>query len=151
MYDYLKTPEWEKQRKRVLQRDSYTCQICGRSGGELNVHHLFYVQPLCDMHERDLVTLCHDCHMLVHSIQDHMDAFADAEMRRLKVEWGKRMSEEINRAFPDGIAGLRKSRALSIINDTFYEQRKHGWAIRPDFTTLQREVRTKRKNEKESR
>ena len=145
MYDYLKTLEWEEQRKKVLQRDAYTCQICGKSGGELNVHHLFYAQPLCNMNESDLVTLCHDCHMSVHSIQGRMDDFADSEMRRLKVEWGKKMAKEINRAFSAGIAGQRKSRALSIINDTFYEQRNRGWTIRPDFTTLQKEVKTKRK------
>lgn len=32
-------PEYSRWRIAILQRDNYTCQICGRRGGDLNVDH----------------------------------------------------------------------------------------------------------------
>lgn len=145
MYDYLQTQEWKEQRGRILRRDAHTCQICGKSGSGMNVHHICYRHPLSDVSDRDLVTLCRDCHQAIHSIQSRMNDFADTEMKRQKVEWGVKMAEEINRAFPSGIDGTRKSTAISIIRGTFYDQRGNGSALRPDFTTLQKNVKTKRK------
>lgn len=51
-------------RKRVYERDDYTCQICGIRGGELNADH---IMPVCIKQSRiyDITngrTLCHDCH-----------------------------------------------------------------------------------------
>ena len=145
MYEYLQTKEWEKQRSRVLTRDLRTCQICGKSNGVMNVHHILYRHPLSEVSDRDLVTLCPECHEKVHSIQKQMNAFSEDEMKQLKKEWGNKLSDEINNAFQSGIYGTRKSAAISIIRRTFYEQRGTGWAIMPDFETLQKNVKTKRK------
>ena len=144
MYDFLSTPEWQVQRNRVLRRDGHSCQICGKTDGIMHVHHIWYKHPLSEMNDIDLVSLCPDCHKLVHSIQQRMNAYADADILRIKKEWGKKLSEEINHAFPNGIDGVRKSRAISIIRGTFYEQRVMGYAVRPDFMTLQKCVKTKR-------
>lgn len=143
MYDFLQTPEWKAQRERVLHRDNYKCKICGAQHDVMNVHHIFYHHPLSEMNDNDLVTLCPNCHSVVHSIQKRMNEFAEVEMRKLKQEWGKKMSDEINSSFPSGIIGVNKSVAISIIRRTFYEQRDHGWAIEPDFQTLQKNVKTK--------
>lgn len=145
MYDYLETPEWKRQRNRILSRDNHTCQICGKSDGTMNVHHICYIHPLSEMSDRDLITLCPECHQQVHSIQDSMNEYAEEEMKRLKEVWAEKMAEKVNCAFPSGIYGTRKSAAISVIRRTFYEQRSSSWAIMPDFTTLQKEVKTRRK------
>lgn len=71
-YDqYLSSPEWDTQRKRILHRDNYTCQGCGEKNVKLHVHHMSYT-----MHNKigramdyELRTLCISCHEAHH---DHM-------------------------------------------------------------------------------
>ena len=53
--------------KQVLDRDNYTCQICGQRGGNLQVDH---IQPWKDYVELrfsmdNCRTLCMDCHYII--------------------------------------------------------------------------------------
>ena len=71
------TPEYEKARKRkemrlwresVFTRDNWTCQKCGKKGGELNAHHL---RPFAKYKElrtsiENGITLCRECHKKIH-------------------------------------------------------------------------------------
>ena len=51
-------------RKRVLERDYYVCQCCGKHGGTLNVHHILDFATYEDlrMDESNAMTLCENCH-----------------------------------------------------------------------------------------
>jgi len=55
-------------RKKVYERDKYTCIVCGKHGGDLNAHHLESYDS--DIEQRfsveNGVTLCPDCHILFH-------------------------------------------------------------------------------------
>ncbi len=51
----------------VLNRDSYTCQICGAKYTRLEVHHILFKSNGGSDSMDNLVTLCHDCHGKVHS------------------------------------------------------------------------------------
>ena len=58
---------WSKQ---VMERDNYTCQVCGdNKGGNLNAHHLngwnAFPEQRFDLDNG--VTLCNDCHKDFHS------------------------------------------------------------------------------------
>lgn len=66
--------EWKNAVKKVWKRDNATCQLCGKSQNEhrdlkFHIHHLY---PFAD-YERlrtnpdNLVLLCKDCHLFVHS------------------------------------------------------------------------------------
>lgn len=60
-------------RREVLERDKFTCVICEKVGGRLNVHH---IESWVDCPERryDIdngITLCEDCHKNVH--RDEID------------------------------------------------------------------------------
>ena len=59
----LKHPKWQKKRLEILNRDNFTCKLCGDSETELHVHHLKYTgsNPENAPNE-DLETLCKDCH-----------------------------------------------------------------------------------------
>ena len=63
-------PEYKQFIKSVLARDNYTCQYCGKRGGDLEVHHLDGYDWCKD--KRTIVTngitLCDCCHSLFHSI-----------------------------------------------------------------------------------
>ena len=65
-----KYPEYIDFVKRVLSRDNYTCQVCGKkSDGDLEVHHLngydWDIEHRTD--DKNGITLCKDCHYNFHS------------------------------------------------------------------------------------
>ena len=66
-------PNWRAQRRKVRERDGYTCQRCGISehelGRELDVHHIrrfgdFKNYKLANQ-ESNLISLCPICHLVV--------------------------------------------------------------------------------------
>lgn len=63
-----KTPEYRRWRLNVLERDSFTCQLCGQVGGELNVHHIkpYATFPALRYDEDNGVALCKSCHIELH-------------------------------------------------------------------------------------
>lgn len=75
--DFLKSyqsVEWQKKRNTILERDNYTCALCGSHGEDgslMHVHHLTYAHckngKAWDCPDEDLVTLCDKCHKEVHS------------------------------------------------------------------------------------
>ena len=82
--DRLATRQWEHLRRRILDRDGWRCQRCGRPG-RLEVHH---VRPLFAGGTDDpanLETRCRTCHLSAHrrrrprtAAQRQWDRLADA-------------------------------------------------------------------------
>ena len=64
----LKDPRWQKKRLRVLERDEWSCQICGDSESPLHVHHFIYEKGKdpWEAHDDMLTTLCESCHNYEH-------------------------------------------------------------------------------------
>lgn len=70
--DLLKHPEWQRKRTEVLNRDDFTCQLCGDKGTTLHVHHHQYIggnlpweYPL-----ENFITYCEICHQIVESLKE---------------------------------------------------------------------------------
>jgi hypothetical protein len=59
-HDYLKSEQWAKKKKEVLDFWDYRCALCG-SNTRIEVHHRTYERL---GHERltDLIPLCNKCH-----------------------------------------------------------------------------------------
>lgn len=55
--------EWKNK---VFKRDNYTCQCCGKRGGNLNAHHLYNFAEYEDLrYEVDNgITFCERCHLI---------------------------------------------------------------------------------------
>ena len=62
--DKLKDPRWQKKRLKILERDDFTCRVCGSDTKTLNIHHVAYVTVFepWDCPDGFLLTLCDDCH-----------------------------------------------------------------------------------------
>ena len=60
--------EYADWRKKVFERDDYTCQMCGKRGGKLNAHHIkeYAKYPNLRYEVSNGVTLCEKCHKGVH-------------------------------------------------------------------------------------
>lgn len=63
--DYLKSALWKRIKKRVLERDTKTCQCCGGKGNV--VHHRSYERDVMEGHnDAMLATVCNGCHDIIH-------------------------------------------------------------------------------------
>ena len=64
---------WKRQRRRVRQRDSHTCRMCGITetilGRALDVHHVFPFFSFTSYKKANrlsnLISVCHKCHGLL--------------------------------------------------------------------------------------
>jgi 5-methylcytosine-specific restriction endonuclease McrA len=61
-------PEYQNWRTAVFERDGYTCQKCGKHGGELNAHHIkrYSDHPELRLDIDNGITLCKECHEAEH-------------------------------------------------------------------------------------
>jgi hypothetical protein len=66
----LKSPKWQKKRLQILERDEFSCNLCGDDTTELHVHHERYVgQMPWDTPDKYLNTLCKNCHFVCEQLK----------------------------------------------------------------------------------
>lgn len=53
---------WRRKREEIFKRDKYTCQVCGRVGGELELDHILNVARGGTDDASNLQTICTACH-----------------------------------------------------------------------------------------
>ena len=61
----LDAASYERLRQQILRRDGWRCQVCGTMEN-LQVHHQQYRSHSGADIEANLITLCADCHSMVH-------------------------------------------------------------------------------------
>ena len=64
-YSYMRSSQWRRVRRERRRIDGFRCAICG-ARENLQVHHLSYERLGQPGEIYDLVTLCRDCHMMLH-------------------------------------------------------------------------------------
>lgn len=75
-FQSYQTAEWQRVKNKVLERDNYTCKICGESHGLMQVHHISYKRcngKAYNAQLGDMITLCENCHN--HDDGDHKHFF----------------------------------------------------------------------------
>lgn len=60
---YYDSPEWARTRARIFDRDDHQCQSCKKTAE--CVHHILY-DRLGAENDFDLISLCNECHTLIH-------------------------------------------------------------------------------------
>ena len=53
---------WRRKRDEIFKRDKYTCQVCDRVGGELELDHIVNVARGGTDDDSNLQTICVPCH-----------------------------------------------------------------------------------------
>lgn len=66
---YLKSEHWLETRQKRIDLDDNRCYICGKRK-YLNVHHIRYNNLGHEDVNSDLITLCKQCHSMLHKIKD---------------------------------------------------------------------------------
>lgn len=77
---YLKSKHWIEIRRERKRIDGNSCYLCGKRK-QLNVHHLNYNSVGNEDVQKDLVTLCKECHRMLHRVKD-ASKFAHDEFLR---------------------------------------------------------------------
>lgn len=85
--EYLKTPEWQKKRRKALATSGMKCQMCSATNKPLNVHHNTY-ERLGYERPSDLIVLCVDCHA------KHHDKLPKPPINVIEVETGLSYEED---------------------------------------------------------
>ena len=60
-----RTAEWQKKKYEILERDKFTCQLCGNTTRIMEVHHITYKHCYGKAYNAlngELITLCRVCH-----------------------------------------------------------------------------------------
>lgn len=68
---YINSHLWKRTKAKILARDNHKCQICGKTG-LVHVHHISY-DRFDHENDSDLITLCPECHDLVHYFGDRAE------------------------------------------------------------------------------
>jgi 5-methylcytosine-specific restriction endonuclease McrA len=99
----LKDPRWQKKRLKILERDSWCCQICHDGNSSLNIHHLQYQKGLDPWEYEDdkLLTICEAHHefITVHKIPECL-------IKLWIVSKSKLDSSRLSELFEDYIEGV---------------------------------------------
>lgn len=85
---FYRSPEWERKRIVILKRDNYLCRECGRYGKVTPANVVHHVIPLSErpdlrLDNRNLISLCEECHNKMHNKLDNT-------LSKLGEEWRER-------------------------------------------------------------
>lgn len=75
-HDHYYGPNWEADRLVALERDRYTCQHCGITKEQLDVHHIVSRRAFngdwdSANESNNLITLCSSCHACLHALEEN--------------------------------------------------------------------------------
>lgn len=87
--EMLKHPNWQRKRLEILERDDFTCVLCGTNEVTLHVHHWRYVwgNKPWEYDNADLATLCEDCHALETRYRKPAEDSLLQAIRRKHLSW----------------------------------------------------------------
>jgi len=82
----LKDPRWQKKRLQIMNRDKFTCKLCGDDETTLNVHHIeYYNGNPWEIDNSKLITLCEHCHAEIENLKSNGHVFDTTNFKSIKV------------------------------------------------------------------
>ena len=84
--ELLKSPLWQKKRLQILNRDKFTCKLCGDTETTLNVHHIEYSQGKpWEIENSKLITTCEHCHCELENLKKYGHNFNAENFKSIKI------------------------------------------------------------------
>lgn len=82
----LRDPRWQRKRLEILNRDEFTCQLCGDTETTLHIHHKKYFKGKdpWNIDNKHLVTLCEHCHLEISRNEYEKCRFNDITIHKVK-------------------------------------------------------------------
>jgi len=135
----LKDVRWQKRRLEILERDEWTCQVCGATTGSMHVHHMYYepgVEPW-DHPSPSMITLCEDCHAAEREDWRSAARWLHIQLSHIGFTSSDRIAlgSSIHRAAVSERAGFREIGAalrLAIQDDMFWARLVHEYSEKID-------------------
>ena len=93
---------YSSRREAVIHRDNYTCRCCGKRHTRLEVHHIVFRSQGGTDDEKNLITLCKECHDAIHA----GTLVLTKKPRRLSLKHATHMSiirSRLLKIYPDAI------------------------------------------------
>jgi 5-methylcytosine-specific restriction endonuclease McrA len=84
------SPKWQKKRLEIMKRDDFTCQLCGATDKQLDVHHIYYEKDkmIWELDNECYVTLCKDpCHKEAHTYIKKLSSLIAWNVLKLKIDF----------------------------------------------------------------
>ncbi|MCD6148978.1 RRXRR domain-containing protein [bacterium] len=118
---------YQNIRAYVLHRDKYACQLCGKKNVQFQLHHVVPRSQNGKDHPDNLITLCPDCHVKVHT---------DAQLL-------KRVQSKIKTKIADFTSTSRLNIIMPFLKDWLSDAfgKEHVWfCIGADSYVIRREL-----------
>lgn len=93
---------WSSRREAILNRDNYTCQVCGKTHTRLEVHHIIFRSQGGTDEENNLITLCKECHSDIHDGK----IVLNKKPKKLNLKYATHMSiirSQLLKVYPEAI------------------------------------------------
>ena len=93
---------YSSRKEAILNRDCYTCQLCGKKHIRLEVHHIIYRSNGGTNDENNLITLCENCHSNVHDEK----LIINKKPKKLNLKYATHMNiirSQLLRYYPEAI------------------------------------------------
>lgn len=115
----LKNPRWQKKRLQILDRDKFTCTLCGDTETTLHVHHNKYEGEPWEAEDAELKTHCEHCHLIIESFKK---SEVDEKVKRVVKIVSK--NPDINFMILMAVCDFDKGRDLYYLFDYYPEDKK---------------------------
>lgn len=114
-------------RKKVFERDDYTCRKCGfkdRDGNEIEIYQIAPEFNIGEIKLGNLVTLCHICHNYSPDSKEYFERYVNEKInweiletfRKSSRSIGKRTKIGMNKLFEKGLLVVRAPLGYKIVN-----------------------------------
>lgn len=104
----LKDPRWQRKRLNIMNRDDFTCRICGDKETTLAIHHLKYSGEPWDAPDDKLITVCEDCHETIEEHKSDIKDFGSFKIIKRRILYNDiESSEKVQFISYDNIINLK--------------------------------------------
>lgn len=111
----LQDPRWQQKRLRVLERDNFSCKLCGSAKTTLDVHHHLYESGKDPWEYNDdvLDTYCRKCHGIIEFLKKKFPSVV-----AIKIIWKDNADSDFDLAY---VIVIEKKKVILVIFQYYHQ------------------------------